>query len=272
MPRDRRAFFTREIELNTQTPQLAGKTIVVTGGGRGIGRMITEGLLRAGAKVYISSRKQADLDSTVEELSSLGEVTAFPADLGTPEGVQAVANHLREREDRLHALFNNAGATWGAPLEQFPLSGWDKVMALNVTGVFALTQALLPLLKAAASALDPARVINIGSVDGISAPPPGWNNFSYSASKAAVHMLTHQLATTLAPDILVNAVAPGIFETKMTAGMLSTAADTITSHVPLRRIGRPADMAGIAVFLAGQDSTFITGAVIPVDGGVTAGR
>ncbi len=251
---------------------LEGKTVVVTGGGRGIGRMFTEGLLRAGADVYITSRKQPDLDATVQELSPLGRVSAFAADLGTPEGVESFAAHLREREDRLHALFNNAGATWGASLEDFPPSAWDKVLAVNVTGVFLLTQALLPLLKAGATSDDPARVINVGSVDGLVAPTPGYDNFSYSASKAAVHHLTRQLATTLAPDILVNAIAPGFFPSKMTAFLLTEGTEPVASQIPLRRIGRPADMAGIAVFLAGPDSTYITGAVIPVDGGVSAGR
>jgi len=268
----RQRRFGEELDVNTQPHQLDGKTALVTGGGRGIGKMITEGLLRAGARVCISSRKEADLEGAVKQLSPLGEVSAFAADLGSLEGVTALASYLREREARLDVLVNNAGATWGAPVDDFPLSAWDKVMDLNVKGVFALTQALLPLLKAAASADEPSRVINIGSIDGLSAPPPGWNNFSYSASKAALHMLTRQLATTLAPDILVNAVAPGVFENKMTAAVLKAAGEAVTSHIPLRRLGRPADMAGIAVFLAGPDSSFITGAVIPVDGGVTAGR
>lgn len=245
---------------------------MVTGGGRGIGKMLTIGLLEAGAKVYISSRKQADLDTAVTELSPLGDISAFAADLGTTDGVQALADHITEREHAVHALFNNAGANWGAPLEEFPDTAWDRVMNLNVKGVFSLTRTLLPLLRAASKPEDPARVVNIGSIDGIRAPAPGLNNFSYSASKAAVHLLTQQLATTLAPDILVNAIAPGLFESKMTAGILALGQDKITSQIPLKRIGRPDDMAGIAVFLAGPHSTYITGAVIPVDGGIAAGR
>ena len=256
--------------MSTQTPVLAGKVAVVTGGGRGIGKMITRGLLEAGAKVYISSRKEADLKAAVDELSPLGEVHAVSADLGTAGGVETLAGHLKERESRLHALFNNAGANWGAPLEEFPDSAWDKVLSLNVKGVFALTQALLPLLKAASTPDDPARVINTGSVDGLRAPAPGFNNFSYSASKAAVHMLTRQLAATLAPDVLVNAIAPGLFESKMTAGILSRGTDAIAGRIPLKRIGRPEDMAGIAVFLTSPVSSYITGAVIPVDGGILA--
>ncbi|MFJ9714115.1 SDR family oxidoreductase [Streptomyces sp. NPDC101234] len=258
--------------MSTHTPPLAGKVAVVTGGGRGIGKMITRGLLEAGAKVYISSRKEADLTSAVEELSPLGEIHAVPADLGTAHGVETLASYVGERETRVHALFNNAGANWGAPLEEFPDSAWDKVLSVNVKGVFALTQALLPLLKAASTPDDPARVINTGSVDGLRAPAPGFNNFSYSASKAAVHILTQQLAGTLAPDVLVNAIAPGLFESKMTAGILSFGADAIAEQIPLRRIGRPEDMAGIAVFLMSPASSYITGAVIPVDGGVIATR
>ncbi|MDT3726645.1 SDR family oxidoreductase [Streptomyces sp. DSM 41972] len=258
--------------MNTQTRPLEGKVAVVTGGGRGIGRMIAEGILRAGAKVYISSRKEADLETAVKELSPLGEIHAVPADLGTAQGVRTLTSYLTDRETRVHALFNNAGANWGAPLEDFPDSAWDKVLSVNVKSVFALTQALLPLLKAASTPDDPARVINTGSVDGLRAPAPGFNNFSYSASKAAVHMLTQQLAGTLAPDVLVNAIAPGLFESKMTAGILSFGADAIAEQIPLRRIGRPEDMAGIALFLMSPASSYITGAVIPVDGGVLATR
>ncbi|AGS67357.1 SDR family oxidoreductase [Streptomyces collinus] len=258
--------------MSTPTPLPAGKVAVVTGGGRGIGKMITRGLLEAGATVYVSSRKEADLKSTVEELSPLGDIHAVPADLATAHGVQTLASYVGERESRVHALFNNAGATWGASLEEFPESAWDRVLSVNVKGVFALTQALLPLLKAASTPDDPARVVNTGSIDGLRAPAPGFNNFSYSASKAAVHMLTQQLAGALAPEILVNAVAPGLFESKMTAGILSIGADTIAGQIPLKRIGRPADMAGIAVFLMSPASSYITGAVIPVDGGINATR
>lgn len=252
--------------------RLDGKVAVVTGGGRGIGKMIAEGLLTAGAKVYISSRKEADLDAAVTELGVLGDVRAVPADLGTAEGVETLTSYLTERETGLHALFNNAGANWGAPLEDFPASAWDKVLAVNVKGVFTLTQALLPLLKAASAPGAPARVVNTGSVDGLRAPSPGFDNFSYSASKAAVHLLTQQLAGTLAPDVLVNAIAPGLFASKMTAGILSLGADTVVQQIPLRRIGHPDDMAGIAVFLMSRASSYMTGTVIPVDGGLTATR
>ncbi|MFG2266604.1 SDR family oxidoreductase [Streptomyces sp. NPDC048720] len=193
---------------------------------------------------------------------------AVPADLSTAHGVQTLADYLSEHESRIHALFNNAAVNWGAPLETFPDSAWDKVLSVNVKGVFTLTQALLPLLKTGSTLDDPARVINTGSVDGLRAPAPGFNNFSYSASKAAVHMLTRQLAATLAPDILVNAVAPGLFESKVTAGILSLGTDVAAEQIPLKRIGRPEDMAGIAVVLTTPASSYITGAVIPVDGGI----
>jgi NAD(P)-dependent dehydrogenase (short-subunit alcohol dehydrogenase family) len=258
---------TASVKTEENRP-LAGKVMVVTGGSRGIGRMIATGLLQAGATVYISSRKPDKLDATAADLSRLGEVRAFSADLATPEGVHALAGH----EAVVHALFNNAGANWGAPLQQFPTAAWDRVMNLNVKGLFGLTQALLPLLRAASQPDDPARIVNIGSIDGLLAPAPGFDNFSYSASKAAVHLLTQQLATTLAPEVLVNAIAPGLFESRMTATLLAAGEVAIAEQIPLRRIGRPRDIADLAVFLTGAGSTYITGAIIPVDGGVVAGR
>jgi len=251
--------------------RLDGKVAVVTGGGRGVGLMMARGLLQAGASVYLSSRKNEELKAAVESLSDLGPVHHVPADLGTNTGVEALRSTLMQREDAVHALFNNAGATWGAPLTEFPESGFDKVFSINVKGVFLLTRALLPLLKAASTPEDPARVINTGSVDGLCVPAAGMNNFSYSASKAAVHMLTRHLASELAPDILVNSIAPGLFASKMTAHLLAGGgADAMRNAMPLGRIGRPADMAGVAVFLASPASSYITGAVIPVDGGLTA--
>ncbi|MEZ0365560.1 SDR family oxidoreductase [Mycobacterium sp. pUA109] len=251
---------------------LQGKVAVVTGGGRGIGVMMARGLLRAGATVYLSSRKEAELDAAVGELATHGTVHAIPADLGTADGVAALTAGLAERENAIHALFNNAGATWGAPFGEFPESGIDKVLDVNVKGVLLLTQALAPMLRAGATADDPARVINTGSVDGLRAPAKGMNNFSYSASKAAVHMLTRHLAGELAPDILVNAIAPGLFASKMTKHLLTAGQDTVGAALPLGRIGSPDDMAGIAVFLASRASSYITGAVIPVDGGVSTIR
>lgn len=252
--------------------RLDGKVAVVTGGGRGIGVMMARGLLQAGARVYLSSRKEAELDAAVAELSTHGPVEAIPADLGTAEGVDALAAALTDREEAVHALFNNAGANWGAPFDEFPESGFDRVFDVNVKGVFLLTRALVPLLTAAASDDDPARVVNTGSVDGFHTPERGRNNFSYSASKAAVHMLTKHLATELAPKILVNAIAPGLFESRMTKVLLAPGAEAVGKALPLGRIGAPDDMAGIAVFLASRASAYITAAVIPVDGGVSTIR
>lgn len=252
--------------------RLDGKVAVVTGGGRGIGVMIARGLLQAGASVYLSSRKEAELATAVAELSPLGRVEAIPADLGTAEGVQTLSETLAAREDALHALFNNAGANWGAPFDEFPESGFDRVFDVNVKGVFLLTRALVPMLEAAATAEDPARVVNTGSVDGFHTPEKGRNNFSYAASKAAVHMLTKHLATELAPKILVNAIAPGLFPSRMTKVLLSAGEDAVGAALPLGRVGKPDDMAGIAVFLASRASAYITGAVIPVDGGVSTIR
>jgi NAD(P)-dependent dehydrogenase (short-subunit alcohol dehydrogenase family) len=246
---------------------LDGKVAVVTGGSRGIGFMLATGLLDAGARVYISSRKVDELAAAAERLSEHGQVDALPADLSTEAGCAALATEIAAREPKVHALFNNAGATWGAPLEEFPDKAWDRTLDLNVKGVFHLTKLLLPVLRAASIPEDPARVVNVGSIDGLRVP--SLDNFSYSASKAAVHMLTRHLARELAPEILVNAIAPGPFESKMMAGVLAEFGDEIRAHSPLRRIGRPDDMAGIAVFLAGRASTFVTGAVIPVDGGIS---
>jgi NAD(P)-dependent dehydrogenase (short-subunit alcohol dehydrogenase family) len=250
---------------------VTGKTALVTGGSRGIGRMIAEGLVRAGARVVVSSRKEAELRATAGELARLGECEAIAADIADPEGARGLAAQVREHfGDALHVLVNNAGATWGAPLEDFPEGGWEKVLRTNVEGVFDLTAALLPALRAAASAADPARVINVGSIDGLRTPIV--ENYSYSASKAAVHMLTRHLAKRLAAEqITVNAIAPGPFESKMMAFILDDPerrAD-VERSVPLGRIGRPDDVAGLTLFLASRAGAYMTGAVIPLDGGIT---
>ncbi|KAA0114107.1 SDR family oxidoreductase [Mycolicibacterium sp. P9-22] len=252
---------------------LDGKVAVVTGGGRGIGVMIARGLLQAGAaKVYLAARKEAELESVVAELSPLGAVEGIPADLSTAEGVQTLADTVAAREDAVHVLFNNAGAAWGAKFEEFPESGFDKVFDVNVKGVFLLTRALVPLLEAAATEEDPARVVNTGSIDGFLVPEIGRDNFSYSASKAAVHMLTRHLSGELAPKILVNAIAPGLFPSKMTKVLMSAGEEAVGAALPLKRVGQPDDMAGIAVFLASRASSYITGTIIPVDGGLSTIR
>ncbi|MFL5824171.1 MAG: SDR family oxidoreductase [Solirubrobacteraceae bacterium] len=249
---------------------VSGKTAVVTGGSRGIGFMIAQGLVQAGARVIISSRKAEDLEAAAAELSRDGECEAIPADLSTPEGAKELGEAVRSRGEDLGILVNNAGVTWGAPLEEFPQSGWDRTMHTNVEGIFHLTVALLPALRAAARPEDPARVVNIGSIDGIRGPV--MENYSYSASKAAVHMLTRHLAKRLAPEnINVNAIAPGPFESKMMAFMLrdEQAREAVESMVPLGRIGRPDDAAGLTIFLCSRAGSYITGAVIPLDGGIT---
>jgi NAD(P)-dependent dehydrogenase (short-subunit alcohol dehydrogenase family) len=249
---------------------VSGKTAVVTGGSRGIGAMIARGLLESGVRVIISSRKVADLEATAAELQQLGECEAIASDLSSPEGARALADEVSERHDRLDILVNNAGATWGAPLEEFPASGWDRVMHTNVEGIFHLTVGLLPALRAAASAEDPARVINIGSVDGLRVPLT--QNYSYSAAKAAVHMLTRHLAKELAPEhITVNAIAPGPFESKMTAFMFASeeGRQAIEQMVPLHRAGRQDDAAGLVRFLSSRAGSYLTGTIIPLDGGLT---
>jgi len=247
---------------------VGGKAVLVTGGSSGIGRMIAQGFVENGARVTISSRKADVCEVVAAELSKLGSCVALPADLSTEAGCIGLARELAEREPALHVLVNNAGAAWGAPLEEYPDAAWDKVLALNVKSVFHLTRALLPQLEAAASEEDPARVINIGSVDGIQVPL--LETYAYSSSKAAVHHLTRVLARRLAPKhITVNAIAPGPFESKMMAATLERFGDALRDTVPLRRIGRPEDMAGVAIFLASQAGAYLTGAVVPVDGGIS---
>jgi len=247
---------------------ISGKVALVTGGSRGIGLMIARGYAEAGAKVYVSSRKAEVCDKVAAELSADGgRCVSVPADLSEESEVRRLAGELTQHEEQLHVLVNNAGATWGAPIADFPASAFDKVLNLNVKAPFLLTQALLPLLDAAATADDPARVINIGSIDAIQVPM--LETYSYSSSKAAIHQLTRHLARMLGPrNITVNAVAPGPFESKMMAETLQNFGDMIARSSPLGRIGKPDDMAGIAIFLASRASTYITGAVIPVDGGI----
>jgi NAD(P)-dependent dehydrogenase (short-subunit alcohol dehydrogenase family) len=247
---------------------IAGKTALVTGGSRGIGLMIARGYVEAGARVYISSRKADVLDEVAAELSKVGECHAIAADLSSEAECRRLAEAIAARESTLDILVNNAGATWGAPLEQFDEAAWERALALNVEGVFHLTKFLLPLLEEAGTAEEPARVINIGSIDGIRVPP--MENYSYSASKAAVHMLTRHLAKRLAPEITVNAIAPGPFESKMMAATLEAFGEQIAAGTPLKRIGRPDDMAGAAIYLASRAGAYLTGAVIPVDGGIAS--
>lgn len=248
---------------------VAGKVAVVTGGSRGIGRMIAHGLVANGVRTYITARKAA-CDATAAELSAFGECWSIPADLSRGDEVERFAAAIAEREDRVHLLVNNAGAAWGAPLGEFPEFGFDKVLGINVKAPFLLTQALLPQLRAAASPDDPARVVMIGSIDGIRVPIG--DNFSYSASKAGIHMLTRHLGAFLVKEhITVNAIAPGPFESKMMAYMLDdpNTRRMVESSCPRGRIGTPEDVAGTVIFLASRAGAYLTGAVIPVDGGIS---
>ena len=247
---------------------IEGKTALVTGGTSGIGAMIARGYVEAGARVYVASRKAEACEATAKELSQHGTCFGIPADLSGEEGCRALADEIANREPALHILVNNAGANWGAPFAEFPDAAFDKVLALNVKAVFHLTRALVPLLEKAAEEGDPARVINIGSIDGIQVPL--LETYSYSASKAAVHHMSRVLARKLAPHITVNAVAPGSFQSKMMAATLEQFGDSIASTNPLGRIGAPEDMAGIAIFLASRAGAYLTGTIIPVDGGVSA--
>jgi 2-deoxy-D-gluconate 3-dehydrogenase len=247
---------------------VSGKVAVVTGGSRGIGAMIARGFVEAGVKTYISARKEEELQATATELSALGECVAIQADLGTMEGVKAFAAEIASREDKLDILINNAGATWGADLDEFPEIGWDKIMDLNVKSIFFLTQKLLPQLRAAGSAEDPSRVINIGSVNGITYSP--LNNYSYSASKAAVAHLTRHLGADLAPEhINVNGIAPGFFPSKMTAHLLPEE-EAMAQGFPCRRLGKPEDAAGTAIYLCSRASAYVAGHMLLLDGGLVA--
>jgi len=246
---------------------LEGKVALVTGGSRGIGKMIARGLLAFGAKVYISSRKAAACDEACAELSGVGECVALPADLSRMDEIARVSAELAAREPKLHILVNNAGVSWGAKIGEVPEKGWDKVMDTNLKGLFFLTQALLPQLEAAGTRDDPARIINIGSIDGIQVSL--FDAIGYGASKAGLHHMTRTMANRLAArHITANAIAPGGFETDMLAPMMNAMGDQIVGGVPLGRIGGTEDIAGVAVMLASRAGAYVTGAIIPVDGGV----
>jgi NAD(P)-dependent dehydrogenase (short-subunit alcohol dehydrogenase family) len=246
-----------------------GKTALVTGGSRGLGLTIARCYVENGAKVYISSRKAGVCDQVAEELSKVGTCISLPADLSKTDSREALARELMGREESLNILVNNAGAAWGAYLEEYPEDGFDKVMALNVKAIFMLTRDLLPVLQKAAKPDDPARVINVGSMEGIMVS--GYDNYAYSISKAAVHHMSKVLGVKLGDrGITVNAIAPGYVDTKMTGWMLEMFRDEIVANAPLGRLGTPSDIAGIAIYLASRAGAYVNGAVIPVDGGTCA--
>ena len=245
---------------------VAGKVAIVTGGSRGIGRMIAEGFVENGVRTYITARKADACAETAAELSKKGECIALPADLSTKEGREAFVAEITAREAKIDILVNNAGAEWGAPFEEYPDEGYDKVMDINVKAIFTLTRDLMPLLKQGASQQNPSRVINIGSIDGLRVST--MDNFAYGASKAAVHFLTKNLALRLGPKgVTVNAIAPGAFQSNMMNATLEKFQDKIESENPLGRIGSPEDMAGLALYLASNASKYMTGQVIALDGG-----
>ncbi len=248
---------------------LEGKVALVTGGGRDIGRSIVEGFLEAGAaKVYIASRDEAALKETADELASIGTVIPVTADLASVEGCRALAEAMKAQEDKLDILVNNSGAGWGAPLEDFPEKGWDKVFMLNLKAPFYLTAALLPLLKAAGTHDDPSRVINIGSIAGQSTA--SMSAYPYGLSKGAVHQLTDMLANELAEvHITVNAIAPGRFPSKMTKYVMDDkeAYNAEVAEIPLHKWGEPQNIAGAALYLAGPSGSWVTGSHLKVDGG-----
>lgn len=259
---------------------IEGKVALVTGGSRGIGEMIAAGFLNNGARVYISSRKAEVCDATAKRLTQITgqECLSLPADVSNLKGIELLCAALSERESKIDILVNNAGASWGAPLEKFPESGWDKVMDINVKAIFFLTQKLLPLLRKSASAENPARVINIGSIDGIKTPM--FENFSYAPSKAAVHHLTRVLAAHLIKEhIIVNAIAPGPFPTWMLSTGVGFGGKTEGEGVnwvlvgqgnPSGRVGTMEDIAGLAIFLSSRAGAYVVGQTIPCDGGMVA--
>jgi NAD(P)-dependent dehydrogenase (short-subunit alcohol dehydrogenase family) len=248
---------------------LQGRSALITGGSRGIGRMIAEGFLAQGARVYISARKAAACDQAAQELSALGHCVSLPADVSTLEGVQALVAAYAQHEDRLDILVNNAGAAWGAPYDTFPESGWDKVVDLNMKSPFFLTQALTPMLKRAATE-HLAKVIHIASIDGVTVNP--WETYSYAASKAGLIHLTKRMALTLAPQrIAVSAIAPGPFASEMNKDARDHA-DDVANRVPLGRIGTPEDIAGAAIYLASRAGDYVVGSTLVVDGGCAWAR
>lgn len=252
---------------------VAGKIAIVTGGSRGIGKMIATGFVENGVKTYITARKAEACEATAAALSALGagECIALPADLSTREGRDSFVAAFAAREDHLDILVNNAGAAWGAPFEEYPDEGYDKVMNINVKAIFTLTRDLMPLLRKAASPDNPSRVINIGSIDGLRVST--MDNFAYGASKAAVHFLTKNLAVRLGPKgVTVNAIAPGAFESQMMDYTLSQHREQIEQENPLGRIGHPTDMAALALYLAAPASRYMTGQIIALDGGRHLGK
>lgn len=251
--------------MNSRLFAVQGACALVTGGSRGIGLAIARGLVEGGATVVVAARDAADCDAAAAELSRLGTCVSLPADLSSFAGVADLAERVAGRVPHLNLLVNNAGATWGEPLETYPEARWDEVVDVNLKSPFFLTQRLLPLLRKAASRENPARVVNIGSIAALN---PMRDSYAYAASKAGLHQLTRLMARHLAPDVTVNALAPGAFETRMIAFALQNRA-ALEAQVPRGAVGQPDDIAGAVIFLASRAGAYVTGAVIPVDGGLS---
>ena len=250
---------------------ISGKVALVSGGSRGIGEMIAEGFVKNGVKTFITSRKADQCNETAKRLSQYGDCISIPADLTDIKEIKKIKKIIQGKVDRIDILINNAGAVWAADFDSFPENGWDKVMDTNVKAMFFLTQELMDLLEKSATNEDPSRVINVGSIDGIGIPRA--ETYSYPASKAAVHQLTRVMANRLANrNININAIAPGPFESQMMKSTLKSFGDEIINSVPRKRIGKPEDMAGAAIFLSSKASAYITGIVMPVDGGSLIAR
>jgi NAD(P)-dependent dehydrogenase (short-subunit alcohol dehydrogenase family) len=247
---------------------VAGKRVLVTGGSRGIGLAIAEGFVRSGARVFICSRNDTDCEEAASRLREHGSCIALPGNVGTRDGRERLIADLRAQVDALDVLVNNAGALWAAPLDDYPEAGWDKVFDLNVKAVFYLVQGLLPLLERAATPADPARIVNVGSVNALRIPEH--ETYAYVSSKAAVHHLTRHLAAKLAPrNVTANVLAPGLYPSKMLASDIATKGeDAAVARVPLGRLSNMLDMAGAALYLSSRAGSFLTGAIIPVDGGM----
>lgn len=255
-------------EITDRLFGIAGKTAVVTGGGQGIGKMIATGLVQAGARVLIASRKLDQCEATAAELREFGECHAFGADLSSEAGCRALADAVIGRWPTLSILVNNSGANWAAPFAEYPDAAWDRVLDLNLRAVFTLTKFLAPALEAGATTDDPGRVINIGSSHGLHVPEATLEVYAYAASKAAVHHLTPVLAKRLGPrNITVNCISPGAFESKMMKATIERMGDELAAASPLGRIGRPDDVAGTVIYLSSRAASWVTGAVIPLEGG-----
>ncbi|PZG19902.1 3-oxoacyl-ACP reductase [Micromonospora craterilacus] len=250
---------------------VAGRTALVTGGTQGIGRMIAQGFVEAGARVYLTARTKSDCDDVARELTAGGgECVAIPADLSDEQECVRLAREIAEREQKLHILVNNAGTAWTAPVEQFPASAWDRVLDLSLKAPLFLVRELAPLLRAAGTADDPARIVNIGSADAQRVPE--MPTYSAAAAKAAIHHVTRMLAHDFAPTVTANVIAPGSFPSRMMAGVLEAMGEEIAAVTPMQRIGRPDDIVGTAIYLCSRAGSYVTGSVVTVDGGLSTAR